>query len=367
MIRAAALALLMVAAPAAGQSVGLRPFGALAGGEAVQEVVLTNRRGSTVRAISLGAIITAIEVPDRKGRRANVVLGFDRLADYEQKNRNYYFGGMVGRFAGRIAGAGFEIDGKPVRLEANDGPNTLHGGSGPGWIGRVWSVEPLAGVAGATFHLTSPAGEQGFPGTVRVSVTYRLLDDDSLRIDLAATTNAATHLNLTNHSYFNLAGGGTVLDHRLVIPSRQVVETDARGIPTGRMIDVAGTPFDFRRPAPLRQCTRVPRPASTPPGCNHSWLFPGDGALRRVGRLHDPASGRAMEILTTEPSLHVYTANYMSGSDVGAGGAPLRPLGSVALETQHLPDSPNRPDFPSTLLRPGEPFVSTTILRFRAR
>ncbi|MDQ4087987.1 MAG: galactose mutarotase [Pseudomonadota bacterium] len=372
-MRNAALLAVAVAfsAPAAAQSVEVRPYGTMSSGEQVQEIVLKNRRGTTVRFISLGAIITAIEVPDRRGRRENVALGFANLADYQAKNKNYYFGGVVGRYAGRIGGARFTLDGREHRLEANDGPNTLHGGSGPGWIGRNWSVEPLQDhrVAGATLHLTSPAGEQNFPGTMRASVTYRLLNDDSLRIDYAATTNAPTHINLTNHSYFNLAGAGsgTVLDHRMQIPSDRVVETDERGIPTGRFLPVAGTPFDFRPPAALRQCVRVPRAEGTPPGCNHSWFYPADDQLRLVGRLTEPRSCRVMEVLTTEPSLHMYTANYMSGEDRGAQGVPYRALESVALETQHLPDTPNKPEFPSTALRPGEVFRSTTIYRFRVR
>lgn len=362
------VALAVSAAPAAAQSVEVRPYGTTSAGEPVQEVVLKNRGGTTVRLIGYGGIVTAIEVPDRRGRRDNVVLGFANLGDYESKNRDYYFGSIVGRYAGRIGGAHFSIDGRDYPLEANDGPNTLHGGSGPGFDTRVWTVEPRRDdrAAGATLHYTSPAGEQGFPGTVSTSVTYRLLNDHSLRIDYAATTNAPTHLNLTNHSYFNLAGAGsgTVLDHRLQVPSRQLVETDERGVPTGRFIAVDGTPFDFREPAPLRQCLGVPRPEDTPAGCNHSWILPSDGQLRLAARLADPGSGRTLEVLTTEPSIHVYTANYISGSDEGAQGTPYRAHDAVALETQHLPDSPNQPAFPSTLLRPGEVFRSTTIYRF---
>lgn len=204
------------------------------------------------------------------------------------------------------------------------------------------------------------------PGTVRARVTYRLLNDDSLRIDYAATTNAPTHINLTNHSYFNLAGAGsgTVLDHRIQIRSDEIVETDGRGIPTGRFLPVAKTPLDFRRPAPLRQCVGIARGEGTPPGCNHNWLLGNDGRLTLAARLADPKSGRTLQLLTTEPSLLVYTANYMSGEDRGAQGVPYRALESVALETQHLPDTPNQAGFPTTLLRPGEVMRSMTIYRF---
>ncbi len=340
-----------------------QPYGTLSDGRAVTQYSLDNGR-MAVRFLDYGGIVTAIEVPDQAGRRANVVLGFATLADYEAKNANYRFGAIVGRYAGRIADARFSIDGREVRLQANDGPHALHGGA-PGFDSRLWQVERLQD--GARLRYTSPAGEQGFPGTLSVAVTYRLTPDNALRIDYEARTDAATHLNLTNHSYFNLAGAGsgTILDHRLRIRSAEVLETDSSGRPGAGGFAVAGTPFDFRRAAPLRTCVAARHPQlDGRRGCNHSWLLGPGGRLRRAARLSDPASGRVMDVLTTEPSIHVYTANWIPGTDAGAQGTLYRAHDAVALETQHLPDSPNRPGFPSTLLRPGDVFRSTTIYRF---
>jgi aldose 1-epimerase len=340
-----------------------QPYGTLSDGRPVREYTIRGERGLVVRFLNYGGIVTAIEAPDRQGRRANVVLGFGNIVDYEAKNANYRFGAIVGRYAGRIADARFTVGGQEVRLQANDGPHALHGGA-PGFDSRIWRVEPIRG--GAVLRYTSPAGEQNFPGRLDIAVTYRIAGN-ALRIDYEARTDAPTHLNLTNHSYFNLAGAGSgsVLDHRLQLRSDRVLETDATGRPGAGGFAVAGTPFDFRRAAPLRVCTSVRHPQlDGRRGCNHSWLLPADGRLRRAARLTDPASGRVMDVLTTEPSLHVYTANWIPGTDAGAQGIVYRAHDAVALEAQHLPDSPNRPDFPSTLLRPGQVFRSTTIYRF---
>jgi aldose 1-epimerase len=359
------IALALAAAAAAG--VEVRPYGTLASGEPVQEYTLTNARGTSVRFLSLGGIITQVNVPDRRGRRANVVLGFPSLADYEAKNKDYAHGAILGRYAGRIANARFTIDRREVRLKPDDGPNALHGGADPGFEAKVWSVEPLRqrGVAGAVLRYTSPAGEQDFPGTIAMQVTYRLYPDDALRIDYAATTNAPTLINPTNHSYFNLAGNGrgTILDHRLTLRSNAFVEL-AAGIPTGRLPSVAGTPFDFRTARPLRQCLEPHPQLAGHRGCNHAWPVAGGMGLRPAARLNDPGSGRTLEVLTDEPAIQVYTGNWMPGTDRGSGGELLKPHSGVALETQHFPDSPNRPEFPSTVLRPGETFHSATIFRF---
>lgn len=358
--------LLAAAAAAAAQPVQARHYGTLADGSPVSEYTLSNGR-MTVRFLDYGGIVTAVEVPDRQGRRANVALGFGSLADYQAKNRNYYFGALAGRYAGRIGGARFTLDGREYRLEANDGPNTLHGGTGRGLDDRVWTVETLADGSGAVLRTVSPAGEQGMPGTLSIAVTYRLTPDNGLRIDYRATTNAPTHLNLYNHSYFNLAGAGsgTVLGHVLRMPSSRYVETDGGGIPTGRFLTVAGTPFDFRRGRPLGACIAAAHAQMEGRrGYNHSWIVGTPGRLRRAARLTDPVSGRTLDVLTTEPSIHVYTANWFPGTDIGAQGTLYRPHDAVALETGRLADTPNRPGFPSTLLRPGETFRSTTIYRF---
>jgi aldose 1-epimerase len=364
------LALLGLATAAQGSGVEMRDYGATRQGEAVREYVLTGRDGMVVRFIDYGAIVTAIEVPDRSGARENVVLGLPSLADYEAKNLRYYFGGIVGRYAGRIAGARFELDGRSYDLGANDGPNALHGGEGLSFIARMWRVEPLPeseGI-GAVLRYSAADGEQGFPGRLDVAVTYRLLPG-ALRIDYEATSDAPTVLNLTNHSYFNLEGAdaGPVFDHRLRLFADRLVAATEAGIPTGEFMPVAGTAFDFREARAVGDCLEgaMPRIGGFC-GYNHSWLVDRAGGPEPVlaARVTEPDSGRTLEVLTTEPTVHVYVANHFSGEDVGAAGAPLRPHHGLALETQHLPDSPNRPEFPSTVLRPGETFRSTTIYRF---
>ena len=359
---AAALLLLAYAAAAAG------PYGVTQDGQAVEQFTLRNAKGMEVRVIEYGATVTDVIVPDAKGRRANVVLGFSTLAEYEAKNASYDFGAVVGRYVGRIADARFTLDGQEVRLTPNDGPNALHGGPG-GLDRRVWSGRPLSNRAVALDYV-SPASEQGFPGTLTVRVTYTLCNDNSLRIDYQARSDTPTVLNLTNHSYFNLAGAGsgTVHAHLLQIDADRLVETDAGGIPTGAFLPVRATPFDFRRPSPVGRALDASDPQlEGRRGLNHGWLLGRGGRLRRAASLADPASGRQMDVLTTEPSLHVYTANWFSGEDKGAQGTPYRAHDGIALETQHLPDSPNRPAFPPTVLRPGEVYRSTTIYRFSTR
>ena len=359
-------ALLLAAASAT-----VAPYGVTKDGRAVEQVTLANDRGMTVKIIGYGATVTDIVVPDRAGKPANVALGFATLREYEERNGDYAFGATVGRYSGRIANARFSIDGKEVKLTANDGPNALHGGPGA-WFEKVWTVTPVrrGRDVGAVFRYSSADGEQNFPGRVDVSVTYTLTPDNALRIEYEARSDKATVVNFTNHSYFNLkgAGSGSVLAHRLRVHSARLLETDQGGIPTGRFLPVAGTPFDFRRAAVIGDRMKLPHPQMEGRrGFNHSWVLPWGGRLRRAATLSDPESGREMEVLTTEPSLVVYTGNWFSGRDKGAQGTVYRPHDAVALETQHLPDSPNRPEFPSTALRPGEVFRSTTIYRFSAK
>lgn len=298
---------------------------------------LRNAAGMTVRFLSFGGIITHIEVPDRAGRFANVVLGLPDLDAYRRLNRTYYLGALIGRYAGRIAGARYGEHG----LAANEGRNILHGGDG--FDGRDWAVEMLD-AATARLTLTSPDGDQGFPGRLDVVVTYEVTADNALRVAWEARTDAPTHLNLTQHSYFNLAGTDDLSGHALQLFARRRAATDGAGIPTGDFPEVADTPFDFRTPRPIGG------------DFDHSWLLDAPGGL--AARLSHPSSGRVLEVSTTEPTLHAYNAIHFPAD------GPLRPRSAVALETQHLPDSPNRPDFPSTLLRPGETFRSETIYRF---
>jgi aldose 1-epimerase len=300
--------------------------------------VLSNAAGMTVRFVSLGGIITHIEVPDRDGRLANVVVNLPDLDDYRRTSRIYCLGALVGRYAGRIAGARY--DGHI--LPANEGPNTLHGGD-DGFDVRDWLVEQLD-EATARLTLTSPDGDQGFPGRLEVAVTYALRPDNVLRIAYEAVTEAPTVVNLTQHSYFNLGGEPDLAGHRLQLFASRRAAVDGWSIPTGDFPDVAGTMFDFREPRPIDA------------DFDTSWLLDNPGGL--AARLSHPASGRVLEVETSEPTCHVYNATHFPPD------GPLRPRSAIALETQHLPDSPNRPDFPSTRLLPGETFRSETRWRF---
>jgi aldose 1-epimerase len=300
--------------------------------------VLRNTAGMTVRFLSFGGIITHIEVPDRERRFANVVINLPEVEDYRRTSRIYCLGALVGRYAGRIAGACY--DGHV--LPANEGPNTLHGGD-DGFDVRDWVVEQLD-EATARLSLVSPAGDQGFPGRLEVVVTYALLPDNVLRIAYEAITDAPTVLNLTQHSYFNLGGEADLSGHLLQLFASSRAAVDGMSIPTGEFPDVAGTMFDFRQPRPIAA------------DYDNSWLLDASGGL--AARLSHPASGRVLEVETTEPTCHMYNATHFPPD------GPLRPRCAIALETQHLPDSPNRPDFPSTRLLPGETFRSETRWRF---
>ena len=361
---------MLAAAMAAAHPTGveMRDYGTTSAGEHVGEYVLRNRHGMSVHFIALGGIITAIEVPDRSGHRDNVVLGLPDLAAYERRNESYRFGALMGRYAGRIANARFSLDGRVVQLTANDGPNALHGGAGRGFDAKVWHVEPLGGEA-ARLTYSSPDGEQGFPGRLDIAVTYRLTEDNALHIDYEARADAPTVHNFTNHSYFNLAGSGAgpVTGHRLRIFAHRMVEASDAGIPSGAFVPVAGTAFDFLHEHELGDCIHGVMPRiSGFCGYNHSYLIDRDrpGALTLAAHVVEPVSGRTLDVLTTEPTVHIYTANHFPGTDIGNAGIPLTALHALALETQHLPDSPNHPAFPTTELRPGQVFRSTTIFRF---
>jgi aldose 1-epimerase len=364
----------LLAAAAATQPAGKvswAPYGHLSDGRVVHQVTLTNGKGMRVRLINYGATITDVDVPDSSGKADNVVLGFANLADYEAKNGDYAFGSAIGRFVGRIGAARFTLDGKEVRLTPNDGPNALHGGPG-NFQSKLFEMRPYSGngLVGAILTYRSPAGEQGFPGTLDVTITYTLTDKDELRIDYQATTDAPTVVNLTNHSYFNLkgAGSGTARDHLLRIAGDKLAETDPRGIPTGRFLPVAGTPFDFRKATRIGDLIDREHPQMEGRrGYNHSWLLANRGGkLALAATLSDPASGRRLDVLTTEPALQIYAGNWMSGRDVGAQGVAYGSHDAIVFETQHFPDSPNHPNFPSTRLAPGETYRSTTVFRFSA-
>lgn len=329
----------------------------------VREYTLDNGAGLSLSVLNLGGIVSALRVPDRAGRIDNVVLALPQPTDYERPHPN--LGAIVGRYANRIAGGRFVIDGQPYQLPKNNGENNLHGGP-RGFGTRWWDVSPLPragdGSVALELRLVSPDGDQGFPGRLDVAVRYTLTPRHEWRIDYQARCDRATVVNLSQHAYFNLAGSGSIADHRLTIAARSYCAIDAALIPTER-VTVAGTPFDFRSPAPVGARIRDPHPdLLRARGYDHNWVLEGEG-LRCAARLEDPASGRVMEVLTTEPGLQFYSGNFLDGSLAGRAGA-LRQGDGLCLETQHFPDSPNRPDFPSTLLRPGETFASTTVYRF---
>jgi len=338
-------------------------FGALPDGSEVIRYTVSRPGGLTLRVLTYGGIVQSLEVPDATGRVVNVVLGFGSLRGYLTATEPY-FGALIGRFANRLAGGRFRLDDVEYAVEVNADGNCLHGGK-IGFDKRLWRADPPSGDPSSDdvlrLSLTSPAGDQGFPGRLDVEVTYALLDS-GVRIDYRATTDAPTVVNLTNHSYFNLAGegSGSVEAHTLVIDADQFVPVGRALVPTGEVADVAGTPLDLRRETAAGVHLRDPHPqVLAARGYDHTYV------LRETGfRLADPASGRVLEVFTDQPGVQVYTANSLDGSCVGTGGRAYRQGDGLALETQHFPDSPNQPAFPSTVLRPGQPFTTTTMWQF---
>lgn len=339
-------------------------FGALPGGAAVEIYTLTSSSGVEARLMTYGAILVSLKAPDRSGKLDDIVLGHDSLDGYVKQSP--YFGAIVGRYGNRIARGRFALGGVHHQLATNDGPNHLHGGV-RGFDKVVWEAEPLreADAVGVRFRYLSRDGEEGYPGNLDVTVTYRLTNADELRIDYEATTDRATPVNLTHHSYWALAGQGSrdILDHELTLDADRYVVVDEALIPTGELRDVRGTPFDFTSPRAIGE-----RIAEVPGGYDHSFVLrSGGGPMALAARLHEPTTGRVMEIATTEPGIQLYSGNFLDGTITGKGGRVYRKHHGLCLETQHLPDSPNRPEFPSTILEPGEMFRSATIHRFSTR
>ena len=346
-----------------------KPFGTTKGGQAVTLYTLTNARGHDMSISTLGGTIVSLMVPDRDGKLEDVVLGFDNLRDYE--DRSPFFGCITGRYANRIAKGTFSLDGQTYQLAVNNGPNHLHGGLA-GFDKKVWSArqEKTKEAVRLILSHTSATGDEGYPGTLTCEVTYTWGHRDDLRIDYTATTDAPTVLNLTNHSYFNLAGhaAGPILNHVLQLEADAMTPTDATAIPTGEIRAVAGTPFDFRSPQAIgARIDADDQQTKWGLGYDHNFVVNGTpGRLRPCAELSDPTSGRVMTVETTEPGVQLYTANFMNDLR-GKGGAVYPKRGGVCLETQHFPDSPNQPSFPSTVLRPGETFRSTTTFTFGTR
>jgi aldose 1-epimerase len=329
----------------------------------VEVVTLTNPHGLRARVLTWGATLVSMSVPDRHGKLAEVTLGFDDLERYAKPHP--VFGSIAGRYANRIAEGRFELDGHTYTLAKNIGAHHLHGGT-RGFDKRNWKAEPR-GADAVRLTYTSADGEEGYPGTLQVAVTYKLTVADELSISYEATTDKATVLNLTNHTYWNLAGSGDVLGHELRLNAAHVTEVDAALIPTGAYRAVAGTPLDFTAAKPVGRDIGGLKGEGLPGGYDHNFVIDATpGTLALAAEVRDPASGRTMRVLTTQPGVQLYTANHLSGV-VGRGGQTYGPYGGLCLETQHFPDSPNHPNFPSTVLRPGETFRSVTIHEFSAR
>jgi aldose 1-epimerase len=351
--------------PAMTRSVSRMPFATTPAGQPVELFTLTNPRGMEVRAITYGGIILSLRTPDRDGRLGDIVLGYDSLDGYLRKTP--YFGAIIGRYGNRIAGGRFTLDGRTYPLATNDGPNHLHGGV-RGFDKVVWAGEPLDtdSAVGVVFTYASPDGEEGYPGTLHARVTYTLTDDGRLIVDYRATTDQATPVNFTQHTYFNLAGAGDILGHELMIVADRYTPVDATLIPTGELASVEGTPFDFRTPTTIGARIGADHvQLRNGLGYDHNFVLDRDGpGLMHAARVVEPTSGRTLDVWTTEPGLQFYSGNFLDGSITGKGGRVYAHRTGFCLETQHFPDSPNQPAFPTTIVRPGEEYRSRTVIGF---
>jgi aldose 1-epimerase len=336
-------------------------FGKTREGTPVDLYTLTNTKGMTVKITTYGATVTQIAVADRSGKMGDVILGFDNLAQY--LGTHPYFGAIVGRYGNRIAKGKFTLNGATYKLATNDGPNHLHGGL-KGFDKKVWKAEPMPTADGPALKLTYPSkdGEEGYPGNLTSTVVYTVTAKNELKIEYTATTDKATPINLTNHAYFNLAGPGTgdVLGHEVTVAADRYTPVDDTLIPTGEIASVKGTPMDFTKPATIGS-----RIAQVKGGYDHNYVISMEGSKTPVFavRVREPKSGRIMEVLTTQPGVQFYTGNFLDGSLKGIGGAYKKHYG-FCLETQHFPDSPNQPKFPSSILEPGKTYHHITIYRF---
>jgi aldose 1-epimerase len=344
------------------------PFGQTTAGAPVDLYTLTNDRGLEVKITNYGGIIVSLQTPDQAGKPGNVTLGFDSLAGYLRKSP--YFGCIVGRFANRIAGGRFTLAGVEYTLAQNDGPNSLHGGL-KGFDKVVWEAEVFereTGV-GLTLKYLSPDGEEGYPGNLSTTVVYTLTNGNELKIDYAATSDRPTVINLTNHTYFNLAGRGDILGHNLMLTAEKFTPIDETLIPTGELRSVAGTPLDFTQATPIgARIEQADEQLRLAGGYDHNFVLDNlAGELVLAARIEEPTSGRVLEVYTTEPGIQFYSGNFLDGTITGKGGTVYHQRSGFCLETQHYPDSPNQPNFPSTVLRPGEEYRQTTIFKFLAR
>ncbi|MEM6645587.1 MAG: aldose epimerase family protein [Bacteroidota bacterium] len=345
------------------------PFGQLSSGEAVVLYTLTNATGMQVQITNYGGIVTSIRVPDREGILGEVTLGYETLEGY--LDQSPYFGALIGRYGNRIGEGRFTLDGETYTLATNNGPNHLHGGM-RGFDKVVWAAEPFEqdDRVGLVLRYTSPDGEEGYPGTLDVRVTYTLTNDNTLDIAYHATTDAPTPVNLTNHAYFNLKDGGAtpVLDHELMLQADAFVPVTSALIPTGELQSVERTPFDFRTATPIgARIDAGHEQIRRGNGYDHTFVLDATGSFQEVATVHEPTTGRVMTVFTEEPGVQLYSGNFLDGSITGRGGRVYQKRHGFCLETQHFPDSPNQPHFPSVTLRPGEVYETRTAYRFSVR
>jgi len=343
-------------------------FGVTSDNVPVELYTLTNSHGMEARIMTYGGTVVSLKVPDRQGKLGDVVLGYDSLDGYLKNSP--YFGSIVGRYGNRIGNGQFSLDGKQYTLPKNDGANTLHGGT-RGFDKLVWTAKEVKGKDGSGLALTylSKDGDQGFPGDLSVSVVYTITENNELKIDYSATTDKTTVVNLTHHSYFNLAGQGTILKHELMINAGKFTPVDGGLIPTGELRAVSGTPMDFKRSAEIgARIDQSYEQLSLGKGYDHNWVLDSRGGkLALAARVYEASSGRIMEVYTTEPGLQFYSGNFLDGSITGKSAQVYQRRSGFCLETQHFPDSPNKTAFPSTVLKPGQQYKSTSLYRFSSR
>ena len=348
-----------------------KPFGKTADGKAVEIYTLTNSKGVEATIITYGGTVVSLKVPDKSGKLGDVVLGFDSVADYEKHTA--YMGALIGRYGNRIAKGRFTLNGKEYVLAVNNGENHLHGGP-KGYDKVVWNARPSTAANGANLELTyrSRDGEEGYPGNLLITVIYSLTEKNELKIVYSATTDKDTVVNLTHHSYFNLAGAGNgdILGHQLTLNANKFTPTDSGSIPTGELRDVKGTPFDFTTSTAIgARINQDEQQLKFGQGYDHNYALTknGGGGVELAATVYEPKSGRVMEVLTTEPGLQFYSGNFLDGSVAGANGQSYLKNTGFCLESQHYPDSPNKPKFPSTTLRRGQQYSTTTIYKFSTR
>jgi aldose 1-epimerase len=351
------------------ENVQVSDYGVTAKGDSVKQYTLTNKNGMKVEVINYGGIITSLTAPDKNGKYQDVVLGFTKPEDYFNDNP-YFFGALIGRYGNRIANAKFTLEGKTYELDKNDGPNSLHGGK-EGFDTKIWTVEPVKEAQFPTLKLTyvSADGEEGFPGKLTATVLYTLTDDNALEISYEATTDKATVVNLTQHSYFNLSGNFTqsITDHELQLKAEKFLPVNSTIIPTGEEKSVKGTPFDFTVSKPIgKDINSDDEQIRLGQGYDHNWILEGKG-LRTIATVYHPATGRIMEVMTDQPGVQFYSGNFLDGKYETKTGGKYEKRNGFCLETQHYPDSPNQKAFPSTELKPGQKYQTKTIYKFSVK